>query len=174
MKPIALGLFLILAVSVPSIAADENPEEGILAQTYEHLAKSIIELREAENGLVKTIITNHHMMALHYFALASAGEDVAGNLEAAAGEITKIASEGGKAVLAVRQSLVEAGHHHHHHHNDAESESDYIFIDDDEKKALLDHAGFVARLGGSATTEQIMEAQKKLDSLVEGSLAPEM
>ncbi len=177
MKPIAVFfsvVLLMVAVAGSSIAADENPEEAVLAQTYEHLARSLIELREAENGLVATILTNHHMMAVHYFARATAGQDVAKNLEAAAGEITKVATEGGKAVQAVRQALTEAGHHHHHHHHsDAESEADYVFVDPDEKKALLDHAGAVARLGASATAEQIAEARSTLDALVEAALAPE-
>jgi hypothetical protein len=173
MKPLTYALMLVLMVANPSMAAEENPEEMVLAKTYEHLAQTIIELRTAETNLVRAILINHHMMAWHHFAKASAGTDVVKQLEAAASEITKIANEGGKAVQAVRQTLVEAGHHHHHHHSDAETQSDYVFIDDKEKKAFLDLANRVARTAGSASADQITKMQADLDTLFNAALAAE-
>ena len=172
MKLCVYTLVLVLLAS-PLIAAEENREELVLAKTYEHLAQTIIELRSAETNLVRAILVNHRTMAGRYLAMASAGTDVAKQLEAAASEITKIANEGGKAVQAVRQTLVEAGHHHHHHHSDAETQSDYVFIDDKEKKAFLDFATRVARMGGSATADQVAKIQMELDTLFEAALTAE-
>ena len=164
---------LVLTTSSGWAVAQENPARESAAVTYEHLAKVIIELRATETNLVKTILRDYAFVANHHLEMAAKGMDVATNLEGAASEITKIANEGDKAILAVRQRLVAAGHHHHHHHSDAETQEDYIFVDQDEKKAMLDLAGRVARLGGSAKSDAVTKLKDEFNKAFDAALAEE-
>src|SRR5688500_6700379 len=102
------------------------------AQTYEHLATAIIEIRKTEDGLVRGIIMHNAGAAEAALARAARAEggDKKQYLERAADEINNAANEGDKPVQAVRQRLAKAGHTHH---TDADTKEDYLFIDSKEK-----------------------------------------
>src|SRR5688500_11693734 len=140
-----LAAFLMVAIAAaPREGGRDNHNDLKMAkentaQTYEHLATAIIEMRKTEDGLVKGIIM--HNAGAAGAALARAGRAEGGDkkqyLERAADEINNTANEGDKPVPAVRQRLAKAGHTHH---TDADTKEDYLFIDSKEKKQLVDLA----------------------------------
>jgi hypothetical protein len=110
--------------------------------TYESLAGAIIELEDAEDGLVKSLLRHYHEEAQRHLKMA--GSDSKENhFEAAAEQITNIANEGDKKVQAIRQRLAQAGHTHN---TDESTKEDYMFIDSKEKKQLVDLAKKVGQL----------------------------
>jgi hypothetical protein len=142
------------------------------AETYEHLATALIEMRKTENGLVKGIIMHNAGaadMALAQAANASGG-DKKKALERAAEEINNAASEGDKPVQAVRQRLSKAGHTHH---TDAETKEDYLFIDSKEKKQLIDLAQRVSKMGEDANADEINKARDQLREIMSNALRDE-
>lgn len=158
-KLAALSALLVLGL-VPSGRADSGVESA-LAQTYEDLANTIISVRETESALVRTILTAHHDAAHAELdaARAAAPDERTAHLQAAATQITDIASEGDKQVQAAVQRLLKSGHHHH---TDGYTTEDYMYVDSGEKKDLLDLAGRVAKLDDPA---KIAAASDELDQL---------
>jgi hypothetical protein len=117
----------------------------VAASTYEHLASAIIEIEATEDELVKSILIGYHSAAQgHLKAAARDPQGRTAHLEAAAAEVTNIASEGDKRIQAVRQRLAKAGHTHN---TDVETKADYMFITNRERKGLVDLASRIARSG---------------------------
>lgn len=139
-------------------------------ESYEHLAVVLVEVRKTEDMVVKSIIAHHHQAALEHLRAAQGGKDVLKHLEAAATEVTNVANEGDKRVLAVRQRLAKAGSTHK---TDTETKDDYLWIDSKEKKAVLAAAKSIAQLGDKATPDQIAAAAKSLETLYQKAIAPE-
>ncbi len=142
------------------------------ADTYEHLATAIIELRKTEDGLVKGIVMHNAGAADAALGMASRanGGDKKAALERAADEINNTANEGDKPVQAVRQRLSKAGHTHH---TDAETKADYIWIDGKEKKQLVDLAQRVSKMGEDASAEDINKAREDLRGIMKDALKEE-
>jgi hypothetical protein len=71
--------------------------------TYEHLATAIVEMRAAEDSLVKGILLHHRAVAQRHLdaALETRGTERVSRLESAAAQITHIANEGDKPVQAI-------------------------------------------------------------------------
>ncbi len=90
------------------------------------------------------------------------------HLEAAATEITNIANEEDKRIQAVRQRLKKAGDTHN---TDDVTKEDFMFIDSKEKKQLLDLGQKVARLGASASADDIRAVHNELTQFVEKAIA---
>lgn len=148
-------------------AADAGYDAAVAS--YEHLATVIIEVRATEDQIVKSILHYHHHAAAEHLAAAAAGKDAAQHVERAADEISNIANEGDKRVLAIRQRLSKAGHTHI---SDADTKEDYMFVNSKEKKGLLELARKVAQLG-KAKPADIEQAGKDLDALFAKAIAPE-
>ena len=142
------------------------------ADTYEHLATAIIEIRKTEDGLVKGIVMHNAGAADAALGMASRanGGDKKSALERAAEEINNTANEGDKPVQAVRQRLSKAGHTHH---TDAESKADYIWIDGKEKKKLVDLAQRVSKMGEDASSDDINKAREELRGIMKDALKDE-
>jgi hypothetical protein len=141
------------------------------AETYEHLATAIIEMRKTEDGLVKGIVMHSAGAADAALGQASrAGGDKKAALERAADEINNAANEGDKAVQAVRQRLSKAGHTHH---TDADTKEDYIWIDGKEKKKLVDLAQRVSKLGEDASADDINKAREELRGIMKDAMKDE-
>jgi hypothetical protein len=134
-----------------------------MAELYEHLAASIIEIRATEDGLVKGLLVLYHAEAQRHLAEAAekSGERVA-HIEAAAENIANIANEGDKRVRAVRQRLAEAGHYHQ---KDTETAEDFLFINSAEKKGLLAIARKVGQLRADAQPAEIRKASEELKAV---------
>ena len=166
MKTIVAAIVAGMCALTLSQSAQKTSMPQTTAMTYEHLASAIIEIRAAEDGLVKTILTDYWATACHELdqAADSAGTDRSKHLEAAAGAIAYIANEGDKAVQAVRQRLLKAGHHHH---TDAETKDDYVFVDSNGKKAFLALATRVSQMGPTTGADQIRAVSGELTTLFE-------
>ena len=173
----AMGVAVVLVAALaatPPAARDEQmkaaKENG--AQTYEHLATAIIEIRKTEDGLVKGIVMHNAGAADASLARAARAEggDKKQALERAADEITNAANEGDKPVQAVRQRLSKAGHTHH---TDAETKEDYIWIDGKEKKKLVDLAQLISKMGDNASADDINKARGELREIMSGALKDE-
>jgi uncharacterized protein YbjQ (UPF0145 family) len=163
---------LLVAVGLAWVqpSARHSAMNDMTAATYEHLASAIIEIRATEDGLVKGMLLHAHGAATNQLEAAMRGRNRTSHLERAAAEITTIANEGNKEVQAVRQRLLKAGHHHH---TDAETQEDYMFIDSGEKRALLDLARKVSKLGADADESDIRQVMTKLDAVFQAAIAPE-
>jgi hypothetical protein len=179
MKPAlaALGVAAILVLVLAAAPMRDRSEEIKAAKqnsadTYEHLATAIIELRKTEDGLVKGIVMHSAGAADAALGMASRanGADKKTALERAADEITNTANEGDKAVQAIRQRLSKAGHTHH---TDAETKDDYIWIDGKEKKKLVDLAQRVSKMGEDASAEEIGKAREELRGIMKDALKAE-
>ena len=96
-----LVLALTVAWALPA-AAQQTPKS--MVEAYDALAKSILALNHAEDGLVRTILVAHRD--------AAAAHAAKGEWEKAAAEVALFANEGDNAVGGIRKRLVEGGHHH--------------------------------------------------------------
>jgi hypothetical protein len=161
-------------VSYQQPARQEAAMDQAAAATYEHLATAIIEVRETEDSLVRSILLGYHAAAQsHLRAAAAEGDerrDDRAHLEAAAAQITNIANEGDKRIQAVRQRLSKAGHTHH---TDADTKEDYLFVNSQEKKDLLALARRVAQAGPKAQPDDVKGLLRDLDALFAKAIAPE-
>ena len=173
----ALGVAAILVLALAAAPMRDRSEEMKAAkqnsaETYEHLATAIIELRKTEDGLVKGIVMHNAGAAdaALGMALRANGGDKKAALERAADEINNTANEGDKAVQAVRQRLSKAGHTHH---TDAESKEDYIWIDGKEKKKLVDLAQRVSKMGEDASADDINKAREELRGIMKDAMKDE-
>jgi hypothetical protein len=174
--PAVLVGLLALAIHQRADSSAQAPSkataaEEVAAVTYEHLATAIIEIEATEDNLVKSILIGYHQAAQRH--LRQAVNDAAQrqtHLESAATEITNIANEGDKRIQAVRQRLKKAGHTHN---TDEVTKEDFMFIDSKEKKIFLDLGQKVARLGASASADDIRAVHDQLTQLVEKAIAKE-
>jgi hypothetical protein len=170
----AIGVAAILVIVLAAAPMRDRSEEIKAAKqnsadTYEHLATAIIEIRKTEDGLVKGIILQNATAADAALGMASRanGGDKKAALERAAEEITNAANEGDKPVQAIRQRLSKAGHTHH---TDAETKDDYIWIDGKEKKKLLDLAQRVSKMGEDASGDDINKARDELRGIMKDAV----
>lgn len=172
MKALLAAAGVVLAAAAFQATAFKPSMSEGAAETYEHLANAIIEIRATEDNLVKGILMHHYVMALKHLEQAESAttDNRREHLEKAATEVTYLANEGDKRVQAVRQRLLKAGHHHH---TDAETKEDYIWIDSREKKALLDLAGRIGRAGADVGASQIRQFSEELGRLYRQAVQPE-
>jgi hypothetical protein len=173
----ALGVAAIVVLAIAGAPMRDRGEEmkaakQNTAETYEHLATAIIELRKTEDGLVKGIVMHNAGAADAALGMATraSGADKKAALERAADEINNTANEGDKPVQAVRQRLSKAGHTHH---TDADTKEDYIWIDSKEKKKLIDLAQRVSKMGEDASTDDINKARQELREIMKDALKDE-
>jgi hypothetical protein len=166
------SLLVSVMLGSAAFAAEPTANSSLDAavEGYEHLATVIIEVRKAEDSVVKTILGQHHDLAQRHLRHAQQGKDVKKHLESAADEIANVANEGDKRVQSIRQRLAKAGHTHH---SDADTKEDYIFVNSKEKKDLLDQAKALAKLGDKATAAQVADAAKKLATTFQKAVAAE-
>lgn len=181
MKNTVIAAFALLAFVLQSGAAQAQENQpapkapvtaaDTLADLYEHLATSIIEIRATEDNLVKGLLVQYHGSAQRHLMQALNQEsERAKHLEGAAADVANIANEGDKRVQAIRQRLKEAGHYHQ---EDAETKEDFMYINSKEKKALLAIAEQIGRLGGDAKADAIRKAGEELRTAFQKSIGRE-
>jgi hypothetical protein len=148
----AIGVAAILVIVLAAAPMRDRSEEIKAAKqnsadTYEHLATAIIEIRKTEDGLVKGIILQNATAADAALGMASRanGGDKKAALERAAEEITNAANEGDKPVQA-------------------------IWIDGKEKKKLLDLAQRVSKMGEDASGDDINKARDELRGIMKDAV----
>jgi uncharacterized transporter YbjL len=123
-----------------------------LVAAYESLADSILAAKKAEWNLVHSILatTFGHAEAVYLQALAKmrANQDARAEAEKLATLISQIANEGDAAVARVRKRLLEGGHHHNAAgEQQGIYDKGYVIVTRAAKKALLEAAGAIAKLG---------------------------
>jgi len=147
-----------------------------LVATYSELATAILAVKKAETGIVRAICAETYDMAREHLLLASkmAGTDAAGaaaHLERAAAAVGMLATEGDKAVAAVRNRLLEGGHHHHATPEIAlKYPPGFVLIQKTAQNAFSGHAKVIGKLaaqvkGGKAGAAEIKSAGDKLGAL---------
>jgi len=153
-----------------------------LVGTYSDLATVLLSSKKTEAGLVRSICADaHRQAAMHLHAaleLVGAGknDEAAGQLESAATAAAMIATEGDKAVAAVRNRLLEGGHHHHSTAEVAKKyDTGYVVVTKAAKKLLLADAGTIGRLAGevrkgAAGAKEIGEAAAHLKTVYEAAV----
>ena len=172
MRKNALALALVVTAVLGGIAAAAalappatTPQ---LTDTYSELATAILGTKRAESAIVKAICADAFAQASAHLegacaALAAGDKDAAGSrLEMAAESAAMIATEGDKAVAAVRNRLLEGGHHHHATPEiAAKYDPGYVVVKKDAKKLLLEQAGEIGKLAGAVRSGAAGDAEVK-------------
>jgi hypothetical protein len=130
-----------------------------LVNTYSELATAILGTKRAESSVVRAICQEAYDTAQAHLAVAATSvaagdkDGAATHLETAAAAAANIATEGDKAVAAVRNRLLEGGHHHHATPEiAAKYDPGYVVVTKEAKKALLEQATTLGRLAGLLRT----------------------
>ena len=126
-----LRLILVLAVvsivAMPSLA-QKTPTSMVAA--YDSLAKIILNVRDAEEDLVRAMLDGHFHGAQ---ALMKQGK-----YDEAAAEMALFANEGDNAIAGIRKRLVEGGHHHNAAGEEQGIyEEGYVLVTREAKKKML-------------------------------------
>lgn len=180
MRKTVPALLVLLLTSVVPVCAQgsemkaETPPD--LVATYKALAEAIVGVKNAEEGLVKSILatTFSHAAATMRTAQGqiSAGQPAASSLEKLAALVSQLANEGDASVAAVRKQLVEAGHHHHHHHSSAEQQDQYdpgfVIVTREAKKALAEAATAIGQLSRNPNAAELQKQWKKAEDTYNG------
>lgn len=126
-----LKLMLVLGaaalVALPTMA-QETPSS--MAAAYDSLAKIILNVRQAEEDLVRAMLDGHYHGAKSLMKQ--------GRYDAAAAEMALFANEGDNAVAGIRKRLVEGGHHHNAAGEEQGIfEEGYVLVTREAKKTML-------------------------------------
>lgn len=124
---VLLSALAIFAVAAPS-PAQETPHA--LVVTYDHLADAILALNDAEDGLVRSVLSVHHD--------AAEAAMKAGDHQAAAAQMALFGTEGDNAMEGVRKHLLQGGHHHHATAEEqARYDPGYVVVTREAKQKIL-------------------------------------
>lgn len=169
---LALALFLAAAPRVTAAAgpAPGTPPEMVAA--YDSLADGILALKRAEANLVRSILAAAHGHAQAELGrarkaiAASDGGATRAALEALAGDVAQMATEGDAAVGAVRKRLIEGGHHHH---ADGEAQGlydeGYVVVTRAAKQRLLESSRALAQMAASPQAEALTAEWQKVEAV---------
>jgi len=164
-KRLVLASLCVLLASAPSAnAADEasvaTPAEFVA--TYDSLATAILATKQAEENLVRSILstTYAHASAARARALRAieAGDNRQAqvSLEELAALVAQLGNEGDNAVAGIRKRLVEGGHHHN-----AEGETKgiydpgFVIVTRAAKQKLLTSSRNIAQLARKPDVDAI-------------------
>ena len=155
-----------LSATGQGTASPQTPAE--LVATYEALADTILAADQAEEDLVKAILstTYGHAMAEKRKAEAkiAAGQSARSELENLAALVSQLGNEGDSAVAGVRKRLVEGGHHHN-----AKGEEQgiydegFVIVTRAAKKVFLEAATEIGRLMRSPSAEALNAQWQKVE-----------
>lgn len=150
----------------PTIQASTPAE---LVATYEALADTILGAKNAESGLVLSIlsVTYRHAEGVAHGAISKigAGEDARGDLEKLAALVSQLGNEGDAAVAAVRKRLLEGGHHHNAA-GEAQGIYDegFVVVTRAARKSFLQSATEIAKMAGSPDAAGLKAAWEKVSN----------
>ncbi len=149
----ALVVTLVLSLFALPAAAQKTPEH--LATAYDALADTILAMRTAEMGLVKSILAGHR----HRAEVLMKGEDWNG----AAAEMALFASEGDNAIGGIRKRLLEGGHHFNAAGEEAGTfEDGYVVVTRAAKKKCLDLSSALRQATTDEQRKEVWEGFAKL------------
>ncbi len=150
----------------PAIEASTPAE---LVTTYGALADTLLGAKQAESGLVLSIlaVTYRHAEGVAYGAIAKigAGEDARADLEKLAALVSQLGNEGDAAVAAVRKRLLEGGHHHNAA-GEAQGVYDegFVVVTRAARKSFLQSATEIGKMAGSPNAAGLKAAWEKVSS----------
>lgn len=165
---VCLVMGIVVLVGLPTRAAEPPASTPpALVDTYGSLADTILATKQTEWNLVHSILASTYRHAEGTYAQAmakiKAGGDARAEIELLAALVSQLANEGDAAVAAIRKRLVEAGHHHN-----AKGEEQgiydegFVIVTRAAKKALLDAANSIGKLGQSPTASKLETEWKRV------------
>jgi hypothetical protein len=151
---IAICIFSLTA-GVAHAQLEEAVTPTPLVEAYDSLADAILAAKKTEWNLVHSILATTYSHAEAVMAEAKgkleAGKDAKADIETLAALVAQIGNEGDASVAAVRKRLLEGGHHHHSNAEDqGVYDEGFVIVSRAAKKAFLDAAGRIGKLGRSA------------------------
>lgn len=166
MRTRMVAVVLCVLVGATAWAADDAATPQPLVDAYGSLADTILGAKKTEWNLVHAILATTYGHAEATLAKAKGklahGEGVQAEIEALAALVAQLGNEGDASVAAVRKRLIEGGHHHHAMKPSAEPEFDegFVIVNRKVKKAFLDGASKIARLGSKPSAADLDAAWK--------------
>ncbi|MCA9264987.1 MAG: hypothetical protein KDA60_14105 [Planctomycetales bacterium] len=151
-------------------AAPATPVE--LVATYENLATVILGAKNAEEQLVRSILSTsygHAHASLESARKAMQADDeekARAALESLAAHVAQIGTEGDNAVAGIRKRLIEGGHHHN-----AEGESKgiydpgFVVVTREAKQKLLEASRELAQLSRDPQEEAVLRVWQKVQTV---------
>ncbi len=164
-----------LCLGVAPHAAAAPPAPGTppeMVAAYDSLADGILALKRAEASLVRSILAAAHGHAqaelgrAHKAIAASDAAAARTALEALAGDVAQLATEGDAAVGAVRKRLIEGGHHHHAA-GEAQGIYDegYVVVTRAAKQRLLGSSRALAHMAAAPKAEALSAEWQKVEAV---------
>jgi len=162
---VCLGLLVLAGSGVSAQMAAETPRP--LVSAYDSLADTILGAKQTEWNLVHSILamTYQHAEAVAMQAKGklAAGQNAGEEIERLAALVSQIGNEGDASVAAIRKRLVEAGHHHHASGElTGKYDEGFVIVTREAKKAFLEAAKRIAKLGGSADASALSAEWSKV------------
>lgn len=122
-----LALASLVLAAAPAFA-QETPAPLVAA--YDSLAKVILNVRQAEKEMVRSLLDEHYRAAKRMMAEEKFG--------IAAAHMSLFANEGDNAVGGIRKRLIEGGHHHNAAGEEAGIfEPGYVLVTKEAKQKML-------------------------------------
>lgn len=127
---VVLVMCVLVSLAPPAVAQEAPMTPKSIVQAYEALADTILAVRKAEAGFVRSMLDGHRHAAEVLYAK--------GSFEAAAAEMALFANEGDNAIGGVRKRLLEGGHHFNAAGEEAGIfEDGYVIVTREAKAKLL-------------------------------------
>lgn len=141
-----------------------------LVATYEALADTILGAKDAETGLVLSILsaTYRHAEGVAHGALAKMqeGREVKADLEKLAALVSQLGNEGDAAVAAVRKRLLDGGHHHHASAEEKGIYDDgFVVVTRVARKSLIQSATEIGRMASSPNAAALKAEWEKVSNV---------
>ena len=161
------GIALAAAFIAPVHAAETDTPQPLVA-AYESLADTILGAKQTEWNLVHSILatTYSHAEATYGGIQRKVGEgqDVRAEIEALAELVGQLGNEGDASVAGVRKKLLEGGHHHNAAgEKEGKYDPGFVIVTRDARKAFLDAARTIAKLGGKPDRGALESAWKTVE-----------
>jgi len=165
---IAICVF-VLATGLTCAQSNETATPQAMVDAYGSLADIILAAKKTEWNLVHSILgaTYSHAEAVAGRAMhmLEAGESATAQIETLAALVGQLANEGDGSVAAVRKRLLEGGHHHNAQGEEqGVYEEGFVIVTRAAKKAFLDSAIRIGKLGSSATKDSLDAEWQKVRS----------
>jgi len=169
--PLAAAFAVVACFSQPAAAqAPATPAE--MVSTYNTLADGLLALKSTESNLVKAILAAtraHGEVQLARATRALTANDAAGAkaaIEALAGDVAQLGTEGDNSVAAVRKRLIQGGQHHNAA-GEAQGiyEEGYVIVTRAAKAKLLESSRKIAGMAGKPDAAALAAEWKAVDGV---------
>ncbi len=157
---VLLGTHSHLSVAASGEGGKATGTPSELVQAYDALADTILAVKQTEANMVRSILATTFGHAEAAFRSAKkkleAGEDGRKEIERLADLVSQLGNEGDARVAGIRKRLIEGGHHHNAAgEQQGVYDSGFVIVTREAKKALLEAAGDIARLGATPDVSKL-------------------